>query len=193
MISLRFFSPPEKALHPLHRRDAQLQHRQVDALAGRQGLAQELDDRDAGDLLRVLEGEEHAGFGPLVGRPPADVVAAEHDRAGGDLVLGRAHQRRRERALARAVGSHDGVDLAGADGQVEPPQDRFGIRAAGDAGVDDGGRPQSLDPEQLAHDRPVYASHHGIIPMRVVQIPPGGAVPWPNSPTLVSGGHVLTV
>ena len=54
-------------LHPVHRGEAQFEHRQVDALAGRQGLAEELDDRDAGDLLGVLEGEEHAGLGPLVG------------------------------------------------------------------------------------------------------------------------------
>jgi hypothetical protein len=36
--------------------------RQVDALAGRQRLAQELADRHAGDLLGVLEGQEHAGL-----------------------------------------------------------------------------------------------------------------------------------
>ena len=31
---------------------------------GPSGLAEELDHRDAGDLLWVLEGEEHAGLGP---------------------------------------------------------------------------------------------------------------------------------
>ena len=36
-----------EALHPLHDRQPQLEHRQVDALAGRQGLAQEVDDRHA--------------------------------------------------------------------------------------------------------------------------------------------------
>ena len=36
-------------LHPVHDRQPQLEHRQVDALAGRQRLAQEVDDRDARD------------------------------------------------------------------------------------------------------------------------------------------------
>ena len=110
-------------LGPLHRGEAQLEHGQVDALACRQRLAQELDDRDAGNLLGVLEGEEHARLGPFVGRPVADVVAVEGDRPRRDLVLGRPHQRRRERALAGPVGAHHGVDLAGADGQVEAAND----------------------------------------------------------------------
>ena len=70
-----------EALHPLHDRQAQLEHREVDALAGRQRLAQEVEHRDPGDLLRVLEGEEHAGLGPHVGRPVGDVVALEEDAA----------------------------------------------------------------------------------------------------------------
>ena len=56
-------------LHPLHDRQPQLEHRQVDALAGRQRLAQEVEDRHAGDVLGVLEGEEDAGLAPHVGRP----------------------------------------------------------------------------------------------------------------------------
>ena len=74
-------------LHPVHGGQAQFEHAEVDALAGRQRLAQELDDRDAGDLLRVLEREEHAGLGAHVGGPVGDVVALEEDAAVGDLVL----------------------------------------------------------------------------------------------------------
>src|SRR5918993_639889 len=67
-------------LHPLHRGYAQLEHRQVDALARGQRLAEELDDRDSGDLLRVLKREEHPCFGPLDGGPVGHIVAAEGDR-----------------------------------------------------------------------------------------------------------------
>ncbi len=138
MISLRFFSPPEKPfvevavdergihsepLHPVHRGESQFEDRQVDALAGGLRLPEELDHRDAGDLLGVLEGEEHAGLGPLVGRPLGDVVAEELDRPGGDLVLGRAHQRAAEGRLAGSVRAHDGVHLAGVHREIEAPQD----------------------------------------------------------------------
>ena len=66
-------------LHPLHDRQPQLEDREVDALAGRQGLAQEVDDRHALHLLGVLEGEEHARLAPDLGVPGGDVVALEED------------------------------------------------------------------------------------------------------------------
>ena len=45
-----------------------LEHREVvDALAARDRLAQEVEDGHAGDLLGVLEAEEQAAGGPLVG------------------------------------------------------------------------------------------------------------------------------
>ena len=53
-------------------------------------LAQELDHRDAGDLLRVLEREEHAALRTDVSRPVGDVVALEPDAAAGHLVPGAA-------------------------------------------------------------------------------------------------------
>ena len=110
-------------LHPVHDGQAQLEHGQVDALAGRQRLAQELDDRDAGDLLGVLEGEEHAGLGPHLGGPVGDVVALVEDAPAGDLVLRVGQQGVGERRLARAVGAHDGVHLAGLHDQVDAPED----------------------------------------------------------------------
>ena len=52
-------------LHGVHHLEAQLQDRVVGAGAIREGAAQEVDHRHAGDLLGVLEGEEHAGPAPL--------------------------------------------------------------------------------------------------------------------------------
>ena len=57
-----------EALRPLHELEAHLEHREVgDALAGRERLAEEVEDAHAGDLLGVLEAEEHATGGALVG------------------------------------------------------------------------------------------------------------------------------
>ena len=86
-ISARFFSPPEKptftgALEHLHVHAEQpgLLARELEELAARQRLlaarralrverlAQELHDRDAGDLDRILETEEQPGGGALVRR-----------------------------------------------------------------------------------------------------------------------------
>ena len=131
-----------ETLHPVHRRQAQLEHGQFDALACRQGLPQELDHRDAGDRLRVLEGEEHPRLGPLVARPVGDVVALERDGPGGDLVLGRAHQRVAERALARPVGTHHGMDLTGLDRRSIPRTISSALRRRS---------VQPLDAEQLGH------------------------------------------
>ena len=85
--------------------------------------AQEVGDRHAGDRHGVLEGQEQPGLGALVRLGRGDVLALEGDRALGDLVGGVAEQRVRERRLARAVGAHQGVDLAARDVQVDAPQD----------------------------------------------------------------------
>ena len=110
-------------LHPLHDREPQFEDREVDALAGREGLAEELHDRDAGDLFGVLEREEHARLAPHVGGPLGDVLALEQDAALRDLVVGTAEQRVGQRGLARAVGPHERVHLTGADDEVDPAQD----------------------------------------------------------------------
>ena len=137
-----------QALHPVHDRQAQLEHRQVDALAGGERLAQELDHRDAGDLLRVLERQEHAGLGPYVGGPVGDVVALEEDAPGRDLVLRVGQQRVGEGRLARAVRAHERVHLAGLDSEVDASED---VAARASRRVVVGGRPdvQILDPQQL--------------------------------------------
>ena len=56
-----------------------------------------------------------------------------YDTSPSVTVVGMARQHARERALARAVRSHDGVDLAGVDAEVDAAQDRLAAdRARGD-------------------------------------------------------------
>ena len=71
-----------EALRPRHELHAHLEHGVVvDALAGGDRLAQEVEHRDAGDLLGVLEAEEEAQGGALLDRGVGDVGAAEQDAA----------------------------------------------------------------------------------------------------------------
>ena len=79
---------------------AELAHRDPAARSGRsgrcrgscrcpaarvEGRAKEARDRQAGDRRRVLEGEEHAQPGALVGRELEDVLVLPDDLAGGDM------------------------------------------------------------------------------------------------------------
>jgi hypothetical protein len=85
-----------------------------------------------GDGHRVLEREEHAQPGPLVGGQLQQIVALPQHLAGLDHVGRVAHQGVGQRRLAGAVGAHDGVDLALADGQVDPLEDLvIGLRGRG--------------------------------------------------------------
>ena len=103
---MRFFSPPEKptlsarfsmswsissffgrlahALHELRRRQLVLAAR----LALRvQRRLEERHGGDAGDFDWILEGEEQALGGALVGLQFEDVLAVEQDLAFGDLIV----------------------------------------------------------------------------------------------------------
>ena len=80
----------------------------------------------------MLHGQEQSGPGPLPGGEGQQVDAVEGHRTAQDLVAGATHQHVGQRALARAVRSHDGVDLATADGQGQALQDL----APGDAGAE---------------------------------------------------------
>ena len=87
------------------------------ALAARLALgvqrgAQERHGGDAGNLHRILEREEHALGGALVGRHLQQVLALEQDLAAGDFVAGLAGDDVGERRLAGAVRPHDRVHLA---------------------------------------------------------------------------------
>ena len=67
-VALREAGVHAEALGPVDELHADLEHREVvDALAAGHRLAQEVEDRDAGDLLGVLEAEEQAARRALVG------------------------------------------------------------------------------------------------------------------------------
>ena len=141
-ISLRFFSPPEKPeltarlmISGSHSTSLSFSSsrsrksiessssspaRLPDLVVGR---AEEVGVGDAGDLDRVLEGEEHARLGPLLGLQVEQVLPAVEHRAAGHLVGRVAGQHLGQRALARAVRAHDGVHLAGVDREVDALED----------------------------------------------------------------------
>ena len=85
--------------------------------------AQEIGVVHARDLDRVLEGQEHALAGPLVGRHVEQVAPEIADAALGDLVTLAPGQHRRQGRLAGAVRPHDRVHLARRDREVDPLQD----------------------------------------------------------------------
>jgi hypothetical protein len=82
----------------------------------------------AGDLDGVLERHEDAFPGTRVGIHLEQVLALEQNLAAGDDVFRVAGQRARERALAGAVGPHDGVHLAFVHVKVDPPEDLLVVR-----------------------------------------------------------------
>lgn len=143
---MRFFSPPEKPsltprlrnsgiqvqplaglareLHELDRGQRRFAARAADGIERR---AQEFHVGDTGDLDRILEAEKHAGPRALFHRQCQQILAEIFDAAAGDLVALAAGEHRGQRALARTVRPHDGVDLAGADLQAQALEDRSAI------------------------------------------------------------------
>ena len=85
------------------------------------GLEQ-VDVVDAGNFHRVLESEEQPGTRTLFGRQRKEVTTFELHAAAGDFVAGPAGEHVRQRALARSIGAHDGVHLAGIDGEGQSLQ-----------------------------------------------------------------------
>ncbi len=73
---------------------------------------EEIHIADAGNLDRILEGEENAGLSALFGVELEQVLAVVSDGAARNLIKVAAGEDLGERALARAVGAHDGVHLA---------------------------------------------------------------------------------
>jgi hypothetical protein len=73
--------------------------------------------------MRILEGEEQAALGALVGPHLDEILPVEEDLALGDLVRGMPHQRVGERGLARPVRAHHGMDLVEVDRQIDTLDD----------------------------------------------------------------------
>src|SRR5690606_32915800 len=84
--------------------------------------SQEVRHAHAGDGDGVLECQEKSTACPILGRHLDDVLAVEKDLAPRHLVARMAHQGVRERSLTRTVWSHERVDLALGNDQVEPAQ-----------------------------------------------------------------------
>ena len=112
-------------LHELHR--VELGLAVVLALGVERGL-EEVGVVHAGDLDRVLERHEDAFAGARVGIHLEEVLALEQDLAARDDVFGMTGQRAGQRALARAVGPHDGVHFARVHVEVDPLEDLLVFR-----------------------------------------------------------------
>jgi hypothetical protein len=135
-ISQRFFSPPEKPSLTERAVNLEQVHFFVEPLvigggvqllalaeASLQRGAEEIGDAHAGDFARVLEREEKAGAGALVGLQFEDRTAVEEHFAAGDRVIRVAGDGLGQRGFAGAVGAHDGMNLTLADGEREALDD----------------------------------------------------------------------
>ena len=77
----------------------------------------------AGNLQRVLEGQEDALFRPLIHRKRCDILAVKQDGAGGDAVRRIAGDGIAQRGFAGAVGPHEHMGLVMPHGQVHAVKD----------------------------------------------------------------------
>jgi hypothetical protein len=73
--------------------------------------------------MRILEGEEQTGAAASIDGHVQDVFAIEEDLAAGDFVVFVAAEDLAQRALARAVRAHDGVNFTGLDDEVQAFED----------------------------------------------------------------------
>ena len=91
--------------------------------------AQEVEAVQAGNLHGILEAEEESLHRPQFRGHAEQVLPLVQDFAGGHLVGVTAGQHLGQRTLARAVGAHDGVDLAGGHRQVDAAEDLLALDA----------------------------------------------------------------
>ena len=128
------------------------------------GGAQEVGDGHARNLDGVLHGQEQASLGALVDAHVGDELIVEPGFTGGDLVVGVTGEGVGHGGLTGAVGTHDGVDFAGVDGEVDALEDFLGTLGGLDGDV------QVLN----AQSRHVYSlklSCYGTWPARPRRLP----------------------
>jgi len=94
------------------------------------GDPQKLEIAHAGNFHRVLEAQEQADAGPLLGIKLQQISAAVGHRSTGDGVGGVTGKNLGEGALAAAVAPHHRMDLTGPQGQVDAVKNGL-IRNAG--------------------------------------------------------------
>jgi hypothetical protein len=83
--------------------------------------------RDARNLNRVLQRQEHALGGARIGRQRGQIFALIQNAPARDLVTIASRERIRKRRFARAVRSHDGVHFARRNRQRDPFQDLLAV------------------------------------------------------------------
>ena len=86
---------------------------------------------DTRNLLRRLEGEENAFPGSGIGLQRRDVLSLEGNGPAGDGIAGIAHNCRGQGGLARSVGTHEHMDLARSDGQLQMLQNGLFLHGHG--------------------------------------------------------------
>ena len=155
-VSTRFISPPDRSTFsersasrgssPIRSASWRMATSTSSTLrpAGPGGLDQDVAQLHAGHLDGVLQRQEQPGLGPLPGRQPRQVDAVERHAAAEHLVAGAAGDHMGQRRLARAVRAHHDVHLAGADREVDAPQDLLpGDRHPQVAHLQDGHQPST--------------------------------------------------
>ena len=75
------------------------------------------------DFDRILETQENAFIGAVLGRHPDDVLALIPDLTFGDFIALATCDGRSQCAFSRSVGAHDSVDFAFVDAQIQSFQD----------------------------------------------------------------------
>ena len=92
---------------------------------GIHGGLQKIDVAHSGDLHRILKGHEDAFAGPFLGLHVQQVPVPVENTAPGHFETFPARQHLGQGALARPVGTHDGVHFSRRHFQVHPFQDRL--------------------------------------------------------------------
>ena len=91
------------------------------------GRTQEVGHGDTGNFHRVLHRQEQAGAGTLIHTHLGDVFTIKQNLAGVDLILRVPRDGGGQCRFARAVGTHNGVNLAGFNGQVHALEDGLSV------------------------------------------------------------------